>query len=120
MTTAAVEEYLAVAFRLQEEGVPVTVAALAQRISLSHASVSLMVKRLVQEELFERCEGELRLTAEGERRAMDVVRRHRLAERFLFDVLGLAWDAVHDEAGRGEHILSPAAVEGLEGVGRRP
>ena len=46
MTTAAVEEYLAVAFRLHEEGAVVTVAALAERLSLSHASVSLMVKRL--------------------------------------------------------------------------
>src|SRR4030042_3410518 len=101
MTTAAVEEYLAVAFRLQEEEAPVTVAALAQRLSLSHASVSLMVKRLVQEELLERDEGELRLTADGEQRGAEVVRRHRLAERFLFDVLGLAWDDGADEAGRG-------------------
>src|SRR4030042_2055973 len=53
MTTAAVEEYLAVAFRLQEEEASVTVATLAQRLSLSHASVSLMVKRLVQEELLD-------------------------------------------------------------------
>src|SRR4030042_4096462 len=101
MTTAAGEESLAVAFRLQEEGAAVTVAALAQRLSLSHASVSLMVKRLVQEELLERNEGELRLTAEGEQRAAEVVGRHRLAERFLFDLLGLAWDDGHDEAGRG-------------------
>src|SRR4030042_1244984 len=113
MTTAAVEEYLAVAFRLQEEEAPVTVAALAQRLSLSHASVSLMVKRLVQEELLERQNGELRLSAEGERRAAEVVRRHRLAERFLFDVLGLAWDDVHDEAGRWEPVLSPAGGASL-------
>jgi DtxR family Mn-dependent transcriptional regulator len=120
MTTAAVEEYLAVAFRLQEEGAAVTVATLAQRLSLSHASVSLMVKRLVQEELLGRQDGELRLTAEGERRAAEVVRRHRLAERFLFDVLGLAWDDVHDEAGRWEHVLSPAVEERLDGVVGRP
>jgi DtxR family Mn-dependent transcriptional regulator len=120
MTTPAVEEYLAVAFRLQEEGAAVTVAALAQRLALSHASVSLMVKRLVQEGLFERREGELRLTAEGEQRGADVVRRHRLAERFLFDVLGLAWDDVHDEAGRWEHVLSPAVEERLDGVIGRP
>jgi len=120
MTTPAVEEYLAVAFRLREEGAPVTVAGLAQRLSLSHASVSLMVKRLVQDDLLERQEGELRLTAEGEQRGGDVVRRHRLAERFLFDVLGLAWADVHDEAGRWEHVLSPEVEERLDGVVGRP
>jgi len=120
MTTPAVEEYLAVVFRLREEGAPVTVAGLAQRLSLSHASVSLMVKRLVQDELLERQEGGLRLTAEGERRGGEVVRRHRLAERFLFDVLGLSWDDVHDEAGRWEHVLSPEVEERLDGVVGRP
>ena len=120
MTTAAVEEYLAVVFRLQEEKAPVTVAGLAQRLSLSHASVSLMVKRLLQDDLLERQEGELRLTTEGERRGGEVVRRHRLAERFLFDVLGLAWDDVHDEAGRWEHVLSPEVEERLDGVVGRP
>ena len=120
MTTPAVEEYLAVAFRLQEEGDAVTVAALAQRLALSHASVSPMVKRLVQEGLLEREEGDLRLTVEGEQRAAEVVRRHRLAERFLFDVLGLAWDDVHDEAGRWEHVLSPTVEERLDGVTGHP
>src|SRR4030067_206743 len=103
MTTAAVEDSLAVAFRLQEEEAPVTVAALAQRLSLSHASVSLMVKRLVQEELLERDEGEVRPRG----------RRGRGGG-------GGAGDGVHDEAGRWEHVLSPAVEERLDGVVGRP
>lgn len=114
MPTIAVEEYLAAIYRLRQDEEPVTVASLARHLNLSHASVSLMVKRLTEEGLVRRKDGCLHLAPEGEQWAEAVVRRHRLAERFLADVLHVPWDEVHGEAHRWEHVLSPAVEERMD------
>lgn len=101
----AFEEYCETIFELAEEGVRVVQARISERLEVSRPSVSGMVKRLVAEELVELNGSEIILTASGHALAERVVRRHRLAERFLCDVLGLPWAVAHHEAGKWEHII---------------
>ena len=101
-----IEEYLEAIYELQEEGVPVIQARLAERLEHSAPSVSEMVGRL-RSDGFVVAEGRsLTLTAKGHRRAESVVRKHRLAERLLTDVIGLEWHKTHLEACRWEHVIS--------------
>lgn len=101
-----VEEYLKVIFELEEEGIPVIRARLAERLGHSGPTVTETVRRLVEHGLLEDHERDLRLTGQGRHQAEAVVRRHRLAERLLADVIGLEWSKVHQEAGRWEHVIS--------------
>ena len=97
---------------LDEDEVVVTQARLADRLGHSAPTVSQMVKRLVNEGYLEISHRVLSLTPKGRTQAEAVVRKHRLAERLLTDVIGLAWDKAHEEAGRWEHVISDE-VEGL-------
>jgi DtxR family Mn-dependent transcriptional regulator len=106
------EEYLETVLELQEEGVVVTQARVAQRLHHSAPTVSQMVKRLAAEGYIQVDRRVVALTDKGRARAESVVRKHRLAERLLTDVIGLAWDKAHVEAGRWEHVISDE-VEGL-------
>lgn len=107
----ATEEYLETILELEEEGVAPIRARLAERLAVSAASVSEAVRRLVEQGYVEAGEErELRLTPAGRELAISVVRRHRLAERLLVDVIGLEWEKVHREAARWEHAIS-AEVE---------
>jgi DtxR family Mn-dependent transcriptional regulator len=100
------EEYLEAIHELEEEGVPVIQARLAERLEHSAPSVSEMVRRL-RTEGYVTIEGRaLVLTAKGRRRAESVVRKHRLAERLLTDIIGLPWHKAHVEACRWEHVIS--------------
>jgi DtxR family Mn-dependent transcriptional regulator len=100
------EEYLEAVHELEEEGVPVIQARLAERLDHSAPAVSEMIKRL-KDEGYVVSEGRsLRLTATGRRVAESVVRKHRLAERLLTDIIGLPWDQSHLEACRWEHVIS--------------
>ena len=101
-----VEEYLKVAYELEEAGNPVIRARLADRLGHSAPTVTEMVRRLVHDGYLEVEGRALRLTSRGRERAEAVVRRHRLAERLLADVIGLEWPKVHQEAGRWEHVIS--------------
>jgi DtxR family Mn-dependent transcriptional regulator len=88
---------------------------------VSSPSVSAMIKRLETVEFLERRKGSgLRLTAEGERAALRVVRRHRLLETFLARALGMTWDEVHAEAELLEHALSEALEERIDIALGRP
>src|SRR5438477_5337840 len=101
-----VEEYLEASHELEEEGVQVIQARLAERLDHSPPSVSEMVRRL-RDDGYVRAQGRaLTLTAKGRRRAESVVRKHRLAERLLVDVIGLEWHKIHAEACRWEHVIS--------------
>ena len=101
-----VEEYLEAIHELKEEGVQVIQARLAERLDHSPPSVSEMVRRL-RDDGYVRAQGRaLTLTAKGRRRAESVVRKHRLAERLLVDVIGLEWHKIHAEACRWEHVIS--------------
>lgn len=102
---AAFREYAAAIFEVSEEGLPVIQARVADWLGVSRASVSEMTKRMVEEGLVTSAD-ELRLTEEGRHLAEVVVRRHRLAERFLTEVLGLPWVKVHAEAEVWEHAIS--------------
>jgi DtxR family Mn-dependent transcriptional regulator len=100
------EEYLETIHALEEEGVPVIQARLVERLGHSAQSVSEMVHRLESEGHLERRGRGVALTVEGRVRAESVVRKHRLAERFLVEIVGLPWHRAHVEAGRWEHVIS--------------
>ena len=107
------EEYLHTVLELAEEGTVVIQARLAERLGHSAPSVSEMVRRLRDEGYVEVAGREIHLTTEGRRRAESVVRKHRLAERLLTDVIGLEWHKIHREAGRWEHVISDDVEEKL-------
>ncbi len=98
-------EYVAAIFELAEEGIPVIQARIAEWLGVSRAAVSEMVHRMIDDGLVE-SGVEISLTDEGRHLAEVVVRRHRLAERFLAEVLGLPWVKVHAEAEVWEHVIS--------------
>jgi DtxR family transcriptional regulator, iron-dependent repressor len=101
-----VEEYLETMLGLDEEGVPVIQARIAERLGRSAPSVSEMLDRLIEDGYVTRDRRRLSLTDSGRALAEKVVRKHRLAERLLVDVIGLEWHKVHREAGRWEHVIS--------------
>ena len=104
----AVQDYLKAIYALHERtGGPVATGTLAEQLNVSPGSASAMTKRLDELGLarHERYRG-VELTEEGERVALEVVRHHRLLERFLSDELDVPWDRVHDEAEVLEHVLS--------------
>ena len=101
-----VEEYLETMLGLAEEGVPVIQARIAERLGRSAPSVSEMLDRLTDDGYVSREGRRLSLTESGRALAEKVVRKHRLAERLLVDVIGLEWHKVHREAGRWEHVIS--------------
>ncbi|HEY3141148.1 MAG TPA: metal-dependent transcriptional regulator [Acidimicrobiales bacterium] len=107
----AFEEYCEAVWELKEDEVDVIQARVAERLNVSRPAVSEMIKRM-QTEGFVVLEGTtINLTSEGRQLAEQVVRRHRLAERLLTDILGLSWADAHVEAGKWEHVISEA-VEG--------
>jgi DtxR family Mn-dependent transcriptional regulator len=113
MPSATLEEYLEAIYKLSERGA-VRPTQVADAIGVSGPTVTATLRRLQSAGLVERPDGGVELTAEGRSQALSILRRHRLAERFLADVLGLPWDAVHEEACRLEHALSPRVQEALE------
>jgi DtxR family Mn-dependent transcriptional regulator len=108
-----VEEYLEAIHSLDEEGADVIQARLAQRLGHSAPSVSEMVRRLRAEGYVHIDGRALTLTDKGRATAESVVRKHRLAERLLTDVIGLEWHRAHLEAGRWEHVISDEVEERL-------
>ncbi len=110
--TSGNEEYLQAIWTIADEGAPVISARLSEFLRVSPASVSEMVHRLERDGLVELTERrEIRLTPAGEALARRVVRRHRLIERMLVDLLGYEWWKTHDEAERLEHAISPEMEE---------
>ena len=107
--TQSAEEYLEAIFKLQRGAEPVTVKRLADELGVAPPSVSEMLGRLRAAGLVEEpAEGRgIALTEEGNVEGATLVRRHRLSERFLVDYLDMPWDAVHEEACKLEHVLSP-------------
>jgi DtxR family transcriptional regulator, Mn-dependent transcriptional regulator len=102
---------------LEREGPGVTTSALASELGVSPASVSGMLKKLANEGYIEhRARGDAKLTQKGLEIAVRVMRRHRLAERLLTDVLGMPWEDVHSEACRLEHAISSRVEERLVAV----
>ncbi|GAA3157410.1 metal-dependent transcriptional regulator [Blastococcus jejuensis] len=119
--TRAGEDYLKAVYGLLSCGERATTGALARRLGVSSPSASAMIKRLESQRLVERpAGGGLRLTPEGERAALRVVRRHRLLETFLARTLGMTWDEVHAEAELLEHAVSDRLEERIDQAMGRP
>jgi DtxR family transcriptional regulator, Mn-dependent transcriptional regulator len=100
------EEYLQTIESLSEEGGVVIQARIAEHLGKSAPSVSEMLDRLTTDGYVDRSGRSITLTDEGHALAQSVIRKHRLAERLLVDVIGLPWHLVHEEAGRWEHVMS--------------
>ncbi|HEY2601310.1 MAG TPA: metal-dependent transcriptional regulator [Thermoleophilaceae bacterium] len=110
--TVAEEEYLQTIYWLQEAKLPITGANIARAMQLSAPTVHEMVGRLESDGYVRRNDDKsLEFTESGHEHAMAIVRRHRLIERFLTDVLGIPWHEVHEEAERLEHAMSPVLEE---------
>src|SRR5690348_2571802 len=106
--TVAEEEYLQTLFWLQEARLPMTGANVARAMQLSPPTVHEMIGRLERDGYITRAgDKSISFTESGQGHAEGIVRRHRLIERFLTDVLGIPWDEVHEEAERLEHAMSP-------------
>ena len=108
MQTIASENLLKAILELGENGEAVIAARLAESLQISSAAVSMALKRL-QKKRFVRISGRhaIHLTQAGYRAACELVRRHRLVERLLTDILRMPWNQVHDEAEKLEHAISP-------------
>ncbi len=117
MARLATEDYLADIYRLEVEGLDVTTGAVAERRAVTPASTTAMFKRLARDGLvtYREYEGVV-LTEEGQRIALAVLRRHRLVERFLTDLLHLPWDQVDEIADQMEHALPDVVVDALEAL----
>ena len=103
----AVQDYAKAVYALEERGGAATTNALAERLGVTAASVSGMVKKLRELGLVVHVPYKgVRLTDEGRRLALEVIRHHRLLERYLSEELDVPWDRVHAEAEVLEHVLS--------------
>lgn len=116
MLSDKTEEYLEAIFRLLEEHKrAVSTSELARHLKVSSPSATDMIKKLADKKLinYQPYHG-ITFTPRGKKEAMRLVRRHRLSERFLTDVLGLSWEEVHDEACRFEHVISENVEDRLD------
>ncbi|PRY53476.1 DtxR family iron (metal) dependent repressor [Knoellia remsis] len=101
------EMYLRTVFELEEEGITPLRARIAERLGHSGPTVSQTVARMERDGLLQVAgDRHIELSEEGRRLATRVMRKHRIAERLLIDVIGLEWEFVHDEACRWEHVMS--------------
>ena len=108
------EMYLRTIFELEEEGIVPLRARIAERLHQSGPTVSQTVARMERDGLLIVAgDRHLELTDDGRGRAVSVMRKHRLAERLLVDVIGLEWEHVHAEACRWEHVMSDAVERKL-------
>lgn len=108
------EDYLSQVKRLEEDGQRCTATVLAQTLGVSLPSASEMLKRLAKEGYLKRgTDGTVHLTPEGRPLAHETLRRHRLVERLLTDILGMPWHEAHREAHRIEHAISSRVEEHL-------
>jgi DtxR family Mn-dependent transcriptional regulator len=114
MFSPVVEDYLKAIWTLQQAESPVSTSRIAERLELTSAAVTAMVKRLAEQGLLrhEPYYG-VRLTPAGELASLGIIRRHRVLELFLTEMLGYDWDRVHEEAERLEHAASDELIERL-------
>lgn len=117
MPTPAVQDYLKAIFQLAEGDSAVGTSAIAERLGVAPGSVTGMIKRLGEQGLVahERYQG-ARLTEQGRREAIRMIRRHRVLELFLVEVLGYTWDQVHAEAELLEHAVSDGLINRMAAV----
>lgn len=115
MYTEAVENYLKAVYYLQLEDSEVTTSRLSVRLKVKPASVTGMMKKMTELGLldykpYQHCV----LTPKGKREALKVLRRHRIIELFLVEIMGLPWEKVHREAEKWEHVVSDEIIERMD------
>ncbi len=122
MSQRALQDYLKATYKLSgDDERPVTTSALAERLNVAQPSVTGMVKKLAAEGLMQHIPYQgVRLTPAGRRVAVETIRRHRIVEQFLVQVLGLSWDEVDAEAEVLEHTVSERVVNRMWEVLGRP
>jgi DtxR family Mn-dependent transcriptional regulator len=117
MDNERTEEYLEAIYRRQRQKVPVSTSSLATDLKVSPPAVTDMLRHLETKRLIDyKANKGTVLTSIGMEKALGVIRRHRLWERFLTDILGLKWDKVHEEACKLEHIASADIEKGLASI----
>nr|WP_221935508.1 metal-dependent transcriptional regulator [Janibacter cremeus] len=111
------EMYLRTIFELEEEGIPPMRARIAERLGHSGPTVSQTIARMERDGLVSLgANRQLVLSEEGQKLATRVMRKHRLAERLLVDIIGLDWEFVHEEACRWEHVMSERVERKILGI----
>ncbi len=112
MRSQSTDDYLKALYKLETEEKPVSTTALARLMKVTAASATGMIQRLARDKLvaYRRYYG-VRLSPEGKRIALRVIRNHRIIELFLAEELGVSWDKVHQEAEAWEHVVSTEVVE---------
>lgn len=121
----AFNEYCETIYELDEDNLEVIQARIAERLGISPPAVSETIRRMRAEGLVEegkdpKGKGTIRLTEAGRSLGATIVRRHRIAERFLTDILGLPWAQAHVEAGKWEHIISRTVEAAMVELLREP
>ena len=121
MESPVVEEYLEAIYKLKQDGEKLGTTKLGKELSVSAASADEMMVRLVEKGLAEKeKETGIRLTRLGRKAALELIRRHRISERFLVDVLGMDWKDVHEVACKLEHVITPEVESRMEALLRTP
>jgi DtxR family Mn-dependent transcriptional regulator len=117
MPSINVEDYLKHVYYLQEEGDTVTTSSLAGQLNIAAASVTDMVKKLSEQHYLRHSPYRgVQLTEKGRRSALKIIRKHRLWEMFLSEVLHFGWDEIDEEAEKFEHIMSDRMEERIDEV----
>jgi DtxR family transcriptional regulator, Mn-dependent transcriptional regulator len=117
LRTQAVEDYLKVIYDLSRGGAAVTTSSLAARLSVAPGTVTGMIKKLASLNLVEHESYRgVALTEGGRRIALEVIRHHRLVEKYLVEAMGVPWDQVHAEAEKWEHVLSEEMEERMDEI----
>lgn len=117
MTTAKAEEYLEAIYKLQSAERALGTSELGKELGVSAASATEMTKRLTDKGYVKRSKDQgITLTRKGDRAALELIRKHRLSERFLVDVLGMDWYSAHDEACKFEHVISDEVESRMEAM----
>ena len=113
--SVSTENFLKAIFHFQNEGLEANSSRMAKKLGISNAAVTDMAKKLSRQKLiiYQKYKG-LKLTEKGRTLAVSIIRRHRLWELFLHDVLGLSWAEVHDEAEMLEHQTSNFLIEKID------
>ncbi|MFN8015940.1 MAG: metal-dependent transcriptional regulator [Acidimicrobiia bacterium] len=115
------EHYLATIYEVEEEGIEIKRARIAERLGISAPSVTEHIHRMEKQGLVQvSTNNSVSLTKQGRERAVSVVRRHRIAERLLVDIIGLDWSKAHNEADKWEHVISDEVEENLMRILKDP
>jgi DtxR family Mn-dependent transcriptional regulator len=121
MESPIVQEYLEAIYKLHADGRKLGTTELGKELAVSPASATEMMERLVDKGLVEKSkEKGIALTHRGRKAALELIRKHRISERFLVDVLGMDWKDVHPEACKLEHVISPEVESRMEALLENP